>query len=308
MKIAVTGGTGFIGRYVVEKLLEQDYDVSVLATKQDKKLSSGSKLFAKSKFVKSDILNPKKISSSLNGFDCVVHLAALRSTKDSVEAPLQYNRMNIDGTVNVLEAVRVNRIKKMVFASISSVYGNDFEVPQKEDCCPEPSNPYGLSKLVGEKYCAMYSAAYGIESVSLRPFNVYGPRQKFGDSVISMFIASALSGKKPVIYGDGSNLRDFVYVEDVADAFALALKNISKVKGKAINVGSGKNHSVAQILKMVEKISGTKLSIETKQNFPGNVKETLADISRAKNLLGWEPKYSLEQGLRKTFAWYKANL
>ncbi|PIN84649.1 MAG: hypothetical protein COV47_06320, partial [Candidatus Diapherotrites archaeon CG11_big_fil_rev_8_21_14_0_20_37_9] len=212
------------------------------------------------------------------------------------------------GTINVLEAARANNIKKVIFASSSAVYGDHAAAPQKESEPQNPSNPYGLSKLMGEKYCNMYSENYGFDAVSLRPFNVYGPRQSISrGGVVANFMACAVKGTSPEIFGSGEILRDFTYVQDVVDAFEFAMQKSGKANRLSINIGTGKNHSLIEVLKMVEKISGKSLAPVSKGRIVGDAHQTLADISLAKKVLGWEPMYSLEKGLEKTYAWYKGH-
>ena len=297
MRIGVTGGSGFIGRYVGKQLISEGHGGKSL----DRSPFRGSN--AKASFVECDITDAKKLAGSTKGLECIVHLAALKSMKESIVEPNPYNKVNIDGTINVLEAARVNGIAKVVFSSSSAVYGNSRQEPQHEGLEPMPINPYGISKLVGELYCSGYTENFGIETVSLRLFNVYGPGQT-GGGVVPSFIDSALTGKPATIFGSGETSRDFVFVEDVAKAFSLAIRHSSKAAGRAINIGSGESHSIMDVMGVVEGVSGRKIEARKKDGFEGDLEKTLADISLAKKLLSWKPEHGFEQGMEKNFEWY----
>ncbi len=305
MKIAVTGGSGFIGLHLIKKLVSEGNEVLSL----DKSVKSNNLTeFQDTVFVECDILDSDKLVKETTGIDCVIHLAGLSSPNKSIHNPHEHNRVNIDGTVNVLEACRINDIKKFVFASSSAVYGNKSSIPQTEDAQVFPSNPYGLSKVAGEKYCSIYSENFGLETVSLRPFNVYGPGQRTTSGVVAAFMEKIVLKQQPVIFGAGDYLRDFTFVEDVAEAFFLSTKNSKKANARTINIGSGKNYSIYDLLQKIEEISETKIEPLKKESLLGDVKQTLPDITLAKELLGWEPKHSLSEGLKITYDWYKKNL
>ncbi|MCR4368895.1 MAG: NAD-dependent epimerase/dehydratase family protein [archaeon] len=296
-KIIITGGSGFIGSHLMQRLEGNQI------TSLDRSNAHGSQKGVN--YAKCDVLEPKRLEKFTKGADAIIHLAALRSIKDSVEMPLEYNKVNIDGAVNVLEAARKNDVRKFVFASSSAVYGSNYSLPQKEGSLAVPSNPYGLSKLAGENYCRIYSENYGIEAVSLRMFNVYGPGQDPKAGVAAAFAYAAAKNTRPILYGSGKQARDFVYIEDVAQAFSLALKNSKKAKGLSINIGGGKSSTVNQILEIAQQLAEKKLDPEKKQIFLGDVRETLADISLAKKSIGWTPKTGLEEGMKKTFDFYR---
>lgn len=297
LKIAITGGSGFIGKYLINLLSAQGNEILVLDKSKNnfdsEKISSA----------ECNILDLENVTELTQGFDCIIHLAALRSVRESMSRPADYNQVNIQGTVNVLESARKNDVKKVIFASSSAVYGNNFSFPQKESDYAKPSNPYGLTKLTGEQYCSIYAENYGLETVSFRLFNVYGPDQQADAGVISAFVNSALTGKKAPLYGSGNQKRDFVFVEDVAEAFGKAIENSSSVKGKSINIGFGKNYSVIEIKELVEKLSGKSVLTDKKESFVGDVKETLADISVAKKFLNWQPKTGLEDGIKRIISY-----
>ncbi len=301
MKIAVTGGKGFIGNHLITQLLNEDYEVISL----DKSANQG--YLADVEYLKCDITNSNQVNSLTKDADVIIHLAALSSIKDSTDNLVQYNRVNVEGTINVLEAAKKNSIEKVIFTSTSVVYGKGNGLRQKEDSILNPSNFYGLTKLSAEYYCSFYADNFGLNTVSLRPFNVYGPMQKIDAGVIPVFINSALTQKKVPLYGSGKQKRDFIYVKDLVNCYIKAIKSSKKITGKSINVGSGENYSVLEILKKIESISGKKVFVEKNNSIAGDVKDSLADISLAKELLDWEPTYSLEQGLKETFEWYASN-
>ncbi len=302
MKVTITGGSGFIGMHVTEKLLKAGHSVLNVDRGTGKAPEHPG-----AEFAECDILDAQRLESLTRGSDAIMHLAALRSMKESVCRPHDYNRVNIDGTVNALEAARRNGVKKFVFASSSSVYGDSPRLPQKEDSLVRPSSPYGISKLAGENYCSVYARTFGVEAVSLRLFNVYGPDQPPDGGVVASFMHAAARGIDPPLYGEGKQSRDFVFVEDVADAFVLALKKSKNAGGMAVNIAGGKNYSVLQVLKMAEELSSRKLKPKRSGVLAGDVKDTLADIRLAKSLLGWTPRNSLREGLKKTFKWYVRN-
>ena len=306
MKIAVTGGLGFVGSHLIEKLLKSGHEVVSLDRVSDAKKATAADVSG-AKLIKCDILDREKLLDSTSGSDCIVHLAASRIMKESMHKPFEYNRINIDGTVSVLEAARVNGIGRVIFASSSAVYGNNLRPPQKEDSVLYPPNPYGVSKLTGEKYCHVYWENFGVQAVSLRLFNVYGPGQDKGAGAIMPFIDCALRHADPVIYGSGFQSRDFIYVDDAADAFLKCImlsRNTKKLGGKSINIGSGVNYSILEILKEIEGVSGTPFSIIRSEKLAGDVQNTFANIKLARRLLNWKPRMPLKEGIKKTYDWY----
>lgn len=302
MKIAITGGTGFIGSYVAEKLISENNEVMCL----DRQVGSNLQRNKKISFVQCDISDSKRLIEATKGVDCIIHLGALRSVKESVAKPLEYNKVNIDGTVNVLEAAKTNSIPKVIFASSSAVYGNSFNLPMRESDLALPSSPYGLSKLAGENYCHIYSETFGVDTISFRMFNVYGPRQTAQAGVIAAFTDAVVKNQSVALYGDGSQSRDFVFIEDVAQGFFLAANSKKKFAGKVINIANGKKFSVLEVRDMIEEFSGKKIKLVPEKWLLGDVKDTLADISLAKQTLGWSPKVSVPEGIKKTLDYYLA--
>jgi len=291
MKILVTGGAGFIGSNLVDRLIDEGYKVFVIDN-----LSSGKKenLNKKAIFYKADICNLNKIFPLFKGIDYVFHLAANPRVLFSVENPIESHKVNVDGTLNVLYASYKNKVKRLIFASSSAVYGNIKKLPLREDMKPNPISPYGLHKLIGEYYCKLFSDLYNLETVCLRYFNVYGPKMDPEGPyalVIGKFLKLKKENKPLTIYGNGKQTRDFVYVNDVVEANILAMKSKKVGKGEVINICSGKNYSINYIAKL---IGGKKIYLPARK---GEMKHTLGDNSLAKKLLGWKPKVNLEEGI-----------
>ena len=293
MKILVTGGAGFIGSNLVDKLINEGYKVFVIDN-----LSSGKKenLNKKAIFYKADICNLNKIFPLFKGIDYVFHLAANPRVLFSVENPIESHKVNVDGTLNVLYASYKNKVKRLIFASSSAVYGDIKKLPLREDMKPNTISPYGLHKLIGEYYCKLFSNIYNLETVCLRYFNVYGPKMDPEGPyalVIGKFLKLKKENKPLTIYGDGKQTRDFIYVDDVAKANILAMKSKKVGKGEVINICSGKNYSINYIAKL---IGGKKIYLPARK---GEMKHTLGDNSLAKKLLGWKPKVNLEEGIKR---------
>jgi len=303
MKYLVTGGCGFIGSHVVDKLLEKGHKVVIIDD-----LS-----FGKNENLRQDpniIIHNKSICDDLRGIfknekiDAVLHLAAIARVQQSIHNPEQTHKVNVDGTFNLLNACREFNVKRFVFASSSSVYGDQKQLPASEDCLPNPVSPYAVSKLIGEEYCNVFHKVYGLEAISLRFFNVYGERQNPAGayaSLIPTFSKLMKENKIPTINGSGSQTRDFTYVKDVADAVILSAETTNKeCFGQAFNVGSGKNHSVNEVAEALIKLSGKDIS---PVHGPEVIepKNTLADIRKAKQFLNWEPKTDFGEGLKNAF-------
>jgi len=256
------------------------------------------------RFVRGSITDLNLLKDVFRDVECVFHQAAISSVQRSIEDPIRTNDVNILGTLNVLLAARDCGVRKVVYASSSSVYGDSPELPKKEDMKPNPKTPYAISKLVGEYYCKVFSEIYGLKTVCLRYFNVYGPRQDPASeyaAVIPKFIARVIDSKPPVIYGDGDQTRDFVFVKDVVKANLLAMeKNVEGI----FNIASGKSISINELAGMIIKILGKKLRPVYVNPRPGDIEHSLADISLAMEKLGFEPEYGLEEGLKETISWY----
>ncbi|MFH1841337.1 MAG: SDR family oxidoreductase [Candidatus Nealsonbacteria bacterium] len=292
-KIIVTGGAGFIGSNLVDALIEKGHEVLIIDN-----LSTGKKenINPKAKFFEADVRNFKEIRPLFEGVDFVFHEAALARIPLSIEKPIETNDINIKGTLNVLVASKEAGVKKLIYASSSSVLGSKAELPMKEDMPCQPLNPYALQKYVGEIYCKIFFDIYKLPTVVLRYFNVYGPRQpKEGTyvPVIGIFLTQKAKGKPLTVTGDGEQTRDFTHVFDVVRANILAMGSDKVGKGEVINIGANQNHSINKIAEII----GGKINYIPQ--LPGEMRDTLADITRAKELLGWEPKIKLEEGIKK---------
>jgi len=292
-KIIVTGGAGFIGSHLVDALIKKGHDVLVLDN-----LSTGKKenINPQAEFFEVDLRDFNKIRPLFDDVDFVFHEAALPRIPLSIEKPKETNDINIGGTINVLVAAKEAGVKKFIYASSSSALGGNAKLPMRENDVCQPLNPYALQKYVGELYCKIFSDIYKLPTVSLRYFNVYGPRQPREGSyvpVIGIFLTQKKQGKPLTITGDGEQTRDFTEISDVVRANILAMESNKVGRGEVINIGAGKNYSINEIAKM---IGGEITSIPLP---PGEMRDTLADISRAKELLGWEPRVSLEEGIKK---------
>jgi nucleoside-diphosphate-sugar epimerase len=292
-KVLVTGGAGFISSNLVDRLIKDGYKVIVLDN-----LSGGKRqnLNPKAKFYKVDICNLEKILPLFKGVDYVFHLAALPRVPFSIEKPIETNKVNVDGTLNVLFASYKNKVKRVIYASSSSVYGEQKTLPLKETMLPNPLSPYALQKLIGEMYCKIFANLYGLETVSLRFFNVYGPRMNPEGAyalAIGKFLKLKKEGKPLTIYGDGNQTRDFTHVFDVVEANILAMKSKKVGKGEVLNICYGKNHSINYVADL---IGGKRVYLPPRKGEP---RHTLGDNSLAKKLLGWKPKISLEKGIKE---------
>lgn len=305
MKYLVTGGAGFIGSHIVDELLKQDNEVTIVDNLFSGKLKN---IDAKKvKFVNADIRDFEILKKECKGADFILHQAARRSVPASFEEPEEYHDVNINGTRNVLEAARLNDVKRVVFASSSSVYGNVDQFPQKESFDPDPISPYALTKLAGEKYLNLYYKIYGLKTFSLRYFNVFGPRQDPNSKyavVIPIFIHHVLNNTQPTIDGDGLQSKDFSFVKNVVEANLLAC-SAKKGFGEAFNIANGEGMSVNDLLKNINKICSK--SIKPLYGPPriGDVRKSWADVAKAKEYLGYEPKVDLVQGLKRTIEWFK---
>lgn len=290
-KVVVTGGAGFIGSYLVEALLEESYEVHVVDN-----LCEGKKENVNPKAVLHvvDIRDKEKLIPIFKNAKFVFHEAALLQVQYSIENPIETNEVNVTGTLNVLEACRINKIKRVIFASSSAVYGNQEKLPITENMHVNPLSPYGAQKHMGEVYLKLYAQIYGLETVSLRCFNVYGPRQRANGAyaaVISKFIECRQKNEPLSITGDGEQTRDFVNVKDVVSANILAMKGKKIGKGEVINIGGGNQYSVNYIAKLM----GGEVSYVPPRIEPRN---TQAGISKAKEFLNWSPKINLEEGIK----------
>lgn len=306
-KVVVTGGAGFIGSNLAEALVEGGYDVVVVDDLSTGRIENLHTLRERLELVRGSITNLELLRDVLKGATCVFHQAAIPSVQRSVESPLATNEANVNGTLKVLIAARDCGVEKVVYASSSSVYGDTPELPKREDMVPEPLSPYAVSKLAGEHYCEVFSEVYGLKTVCLRYFNVYGPRQDPTSqyaAVIPSFITRVLDGKPPVIYGDGEQTRDFTFVKDVVRANILAMERGEGV----LNIACGRRVSINELAHKVMEIVGVELEPIYESPRQGDVRHSLADISRAKAELGYEPAYDLVEGLKETMKWFQKKM
>lgn len=308
-KIVVTGGCGFIGSHIVDRLIKEKAKVIVVDNLITGKLENIAANMDKIQFIKGNFADSKVLDQALAGADFVNHQAALRSVPRSLEIPIDYEDINVSGTLKLFLAAKQKGVKRVVFASSSSVYGDRKDFPEKESDIPKPLSPYAATKLFCEHYGYIFSKLYGLGVVGLRYFNVFGPRQSLESEyavVVPKFINCLLQDKQPPIYGDGKQERDFSYVEDVVEANILGLVK-PNIEGEVFNVGSGSPESVNNLFKQLRKIIG-KNNIEPIYESArlGDVYKTFADISKSKKLLGWQPKLSFIAGLQKTVEAFKA--
>ncbi len=308
MRYLVTGGAGFIGSNTVDELVRRGDSVVVLDDLSGGKEENLAEVRSKITLVKGSITDLEAVRRACQEADFVLHLAARTSVPRSVKDPLETNRVNVDGTLNVLVAARDAKVKRVVFAASSSAYGETPTLPKVETMQPAPISPYGVSKFAGEVYAQVFGRCYGLETVSLRYFNVFGPRQDPSSpysGVLSKFITAFLEDSQPVVFGDGEQSRDFTYVENVVQANLLACE-APNVSGKVFNVGTGNRFTLNETLRMLEKITGKKL--ETKYDPPrdGDILHSQADIGLARELLGYDPTVHFEEGMQRTFEWYRA--
>jgi len=301
-KFLVTGGAGFIGSNIVEKLLGLEHEVVVFDNFLTGKKSNLEELGDKIKIIEGDIRDYEAIRNAMQGIDFVLHQAALPSVPRSLADPKTTHDINVNGTFNVLLAAREAKIKRLVYASSSSVYGDAPELPKKEDFLPRPKSPYAVSKLTGEYYCQVFYKNFGLETVILRYFNVFGPRQDPASqyaAAIPKFIKALQKGISPMVFGDGEQSRDFTYVDNVvaANIKAAATPNIA---GEIFNVACGKAYSVNKVLELLGQILNKPVKPDYVASRPGDVKHSLADISKIKEKMGYIPVVEFKEGLMRT--------
>jgi nucleoside-diphosphate-sugar epimerase len=305
-KALVTGGAGFIGSHLVEALVAADCDVRVLDNLSTGHLSNLKPIENRIIFYKGDIRDQDILIKASKNCDTIFHQAAVVSVPQTVDNPIDSAMVNDMGTLYVLEAARRNKVKRVVLASSCAVYGDDPEIPKHEKMRPKPQSPYAVQKLAGECYARLYSGLYGLETVSLRYFNVYGPRQDPTSpysGVISIFMTKAFAKMSPIIFGDGNQIRDFIFVKDVVKANLLAA-NRNKAQGEICNIGTGKYVHVNNLWGMICRLAGSDIKPEYQPARNGDVHESIANIDYAQKILGFKPEYSFEKGLKETYDYY----
>jgi nucleoside-diphosphate-sugar epimerase len=306
MRYLVTGGAGFIGSHTIEESVRRGHDVVALDDLSTGKAANLAQVRTKIKFIQGSVTNLDAVRESCRGVDCVIHLAAQTSVPRSVKDPIETNLINANGTVNVLVAARDAKVKRVVFACSCAVYGKTSALPIRESVPLAPISPYGVSKQMGEAYGRVFQEMYGLEFVSLRYFNVFGSRQDPGSpysGVLSVFNAALLSGTQPTVYGDGEQSRDFVYVENVAQANLLAAE-AKDAPGLAINIGTGNRHTLNQTIALLEKITGRLARAKYAAPREGDIRDSQAEISLAQKALGYQPRVGFEEGLKRTWEWF----
>ena len=308
MRYLVTGGAGFIGSAVVGELVRRGERVAVLDDLSTGKERNLDGVLDRVEFHRESITDLEAVSRGTHGADFVIHLAARTSVPRSVKEPLETNAVNVEGTLKVLMAARDAGARRVVYAASSSAYGETPTLPKTEAMPVAPISPYGVSKLTGELYAQVFTRVYGLETVALRFFNVFGPRQEPGSpysGVLARFLLAAIRGEQPVIYGDGEQSRDFTYVDNVVDA-TLRACTAANVSGRTLNVATGKRITLNETLRLLARITGQKAEARHDAERAGDIRHSLADIGLARELLGYEPKIGFEEGLRRTWEWYRA--
>ena len=309
MRYLVTGGAGFIGSNTVDEIVRRGHSVVVLDDLSSGKEANLAAVAGKFEFIRGSITDLETVHKACRGVDYVLHLAARTSVPRSVKEPLETNRINVDGMLNVLVAARDAKVRRVVFAASSSAYGETPTLPKVETMPPSPISPYGVSKMVGEVYSQVFGRVYGLENISLRYFNVFGPRQDPNSpysGVLSKFCTALLDGTQPVVYGDGEQSRDFTFVQNVVEVNLLACE-APGASGLVFNVGTGGRFTLNQTLKLLEKISGKPAKAKYDPPRTGDIRNSQADISLARKILGYNPQVGFEEGLRRTWEWYKSS-
>ncbi|MBZ5536442.1 MAG: SDR family oxidoreductase [Acidobacteriia bacterium] len=304
----VTGGAGFIGSNLVEALVLRGGRVRVVDNLSTGHLENLESLSARIEFINADIGDTARMREVFSGVDVVFHEAAIPSVQKSILDPLRSNQANITGTLSVLVAARDARVRRVIYAGSSSVYGDTPTLPKTESMAPHPISPYGIMKWVGELYAQQFTRLYGLETMTLRYFNVFGPRQdptSEYSGVLAKFITAMLRDEQPVIYGDGEQSRDFTFVQNVVHANLLAAET-SKGIGEVMNVAVGCRYSLNETLKILNRIFSNQAAARYEAERSGDIKHSQADISKARACLGYEPKFDFETGLRHTVEWYRS--
>ncbi len=306
MKALVTGGGGFIGSHLVSHLVGQGHDVAVLDNFATGRRENLAALAREIEVVEGDIQSYERVHTAVRKCEVVFHQAALPSVPRSVQDPLTSNAANVIGTLNVLLAARDSGTRRVVFASSSSIYGANRDLPKREDMHPLPISPYAVAKLAGEGYCRAFGEVYGLETVSLRYFNVFGPRQDPQSAyaaVVPRFITDLLTDQSPTVFGDGEQTRDFTYVDNVVHANLLAAE-AQGVAGKVYNIATGERTSLNDLVQRLQELIGSSAAASYAPPRPGDVRDSLADVSLAQAELGYRPEVGFDEGLRRSVAFH----
>ncbi len=309
-KYLVTGGAGFIGSNICGKLVSQGHFVRVVDNLLTGKKANLTGIIDKIEFIEADMGDPDVARRAMDGIDIVLHQGALPSVPRSVDDPAATHRHCVDATFTLLLAARDTKVKRFVYAASSSAYGDTPTLPKVETMVVNPLSPYAAAKLMGEYYCSVFYKVFGLETICLRYFNVFGPNQDPSSqyaAAIPAFVTAILKNESPTVYGDGEQSRDFTYVDNVVEANLLAAK-AKQTKGEVVNIACQQAVTVNEIIGMINKLAGKDIKSIYVPSRPGDVKHSLADISLAKKLLGYKPVVPFEQGLQKAFDWYRDNL
>jgi nucleoside-diphosphate-sugar epimerase len=305
----VTGGAGFIGSHIAHRLLREGAKVRIvdnLSTGKKERLRDVERCI---EFIEDDLADRRVCDRAVQGVEYVLHQAAVPSVHRSIQDPVETNRANIIGTLNLLESCREHGVRRLVYAASSSAYGDTQVLPKKEDMAPNPLSPYALQKFVGERYCKLYNDLYGLETVSLRYFNVFGPSQdpwSEYSAVIPKFATRLQSGQSLVVYGDGEQSRDFTYIDNVVEANILAIK-ARRTHGAVINIGCGESLTLNRLIQFLEEVLRVQAVVDYEPPRRGDVRHSLADISLARDVLGYQPKVTVLEGLRQTVEFFVSN-
>ena len=306
--VLVTGGAGFIGSHIASTLAAKGAKVRVIDDLSTGHRENLEEIKGDFDFVEASLTDEQALLRALDGVELIYHEAAIPSVPRSVEKPRETHDACLNATFSLLLAARDKKVRRVVYAASSSAYGDQPTLPKREDMSPDPLSPYAVAKLVGEYYCQVFTRVYGLETVSLRYFNVFGPRQDPGSQysgVISRFIDSLIRGDQPVIFGDGEQSRDFTYIENVVDANLKAAETVKGV-GHVINIGNGQRTTLNELLRELKQLTGKNdVEVEYRPTRSGDVRHSLADTERARTLLGFEPIVGLSEGLKRTIDWWR---
>lgn len=305
----VTGGAGFIGSHLAEGLVARGDKVRVIDNLESGKIENIKDFCNDIEFVEGDVRDKGTLEGAMADVDYVLHVAALRSVPRSVDDPFATNEVNVQGTLNVLWYAKEAGVRRVVFASSSSVYGMEERLPQREGGPLAPVSPYAVSKLAGEYYCSTFSSIYGLETVRLRYFNVFGPRQDPRSqyaAVVPIFISGGLNGEQVEVHGDGLQSRDFTYIANTVDATLLA-STTPGISGQVFNIACGERHTILALIKTIEKFIGKDVKYVHTEARKGDIRHTMADINKSQKLMGYKPNVTFEEGLTKTVEWFKTH-
>ena len=307
MKYLITGGAGFIGSNLVEELLKRGHEVRVLDNFSTGNRANLAEFKDRIELFEGDLRSYHIVRQAVDGVDFILHQGALPSVPRSIQDPITSNEVNVSGTLNILDAAVAAGVKRVVFASSSSIYGDNPTLPKREDMKPNPLSPYAVSKMAGEKYCQVFARIYGLHTVALRYFNVFGPRQNPDSqysAVIPKFIKAILTDQQPVIYGDGEQSRDFTYIANVVEANILATE-ADAPPGEVYNCAVHQRITLNELVDAINRIVGKNIKPIYADPRPGDVKHSFADITKIQQQMGYTPKIKFEEGLRLTIDWFR---